>query len=62
MDKRKIAVVYKNKVILLWNMDPIPAEALLAGMSSGGRWVEVDLNNKATLGWTFDGTNYNPPA
>ena len=58
---RKFAFLDKdNKVLNTFRYedeDPVQA-AIVAGYNSDPKFVEVDIHNKATLGWYFDGENY----
>lgn len=49
-----------NEVLLYGSFhDDVPEQgALIAAFESNVKFVEVPTNNRATLGWYFDGTDY----
>lgn len=67
MATRKFAVVAGIDVFTVLIMDDDPAinpsgPRHAAGFASNPVVIEIEEESPITLGWTYDGTNFNPPS
>jgi len=61
-DKVKFAIIV-NGVVKGWYSFSPNLELEIAGMSSDPITVEItNLEQKPSVGWTWDGTSFHPPA
>jgi hypothetical protein len=60
MIKKFVYLDKNNEVLATFKYDDenIVQAALVAAYTSNPKFVEVDIHNKATLGWYFDGEDY----